>query len=144
MAKATSQSRSAANIKQQSYRGKNQIIVIGLVLAIIGSITGSSYAKETLTNYTGFAMLIVGMAILILGACATIIVSVRNHLCTEMPISLQKNTQKTLFLSIWAVGAGLILTLSGSILGSAYEKSSLINVTGFGMMLTGICIFVLG
>lgn len=144
MAKATSQSRNAANIKQQSYRGKNQIIVIGLVLAIIGSIIGSSYAKETLTNYTGFAMLMVGMAILILGACATIIVSVRNHLCTEMPISLQKNTQKTLFLSIWAVGAGLILTLSGSILGSAYEKSSLINVTGFGMMLTGICIFVLG
>jgi hypothetical protein len=129
---------------QKKYLGKTQIVIIGLVLAIIGSIIGSSYAKGTLTNYTGFGMLLFGMATSILGACATVLAVVKNRLCKEMPIALKKNNPKTLFLSIWSAGIGLILTISGWILGNTFAKTTLVNTAGFGMLLTGICVFVLG
>lgn len=145
MAKVANQRRYTTDDKdQRTYSGKTQVIIVGLVLAIIGSIIGSSYAKDTLTNYTGFSMLLLGIATSILGGCATVIAAVKNRLCVEIPLSLKKNYPKTLFLSIWAVGFGLILTVSGSILGSTYAKTTDLNTAGFGMMLTGICIFVLG
>ena len=89
-------------------------------------------------------MLLIGIATFVIGSCTTAIASVQNRLCEEMPLSIKKNKPKTLFLSIWAIGLGVILMVSGSILGNTFAKNTAMNSTGFGLLLTGICIFVLG
>ena len=89
-------------------------------------------------------MILIGIATFVVGSCTTAIASVQNRLCEEMPLSIKKNKPKTLFLSIWAIGLGVILIVSGSILGNTFAKNTTMNSTGFGLLLTGICIFVLG
>jgi hypothetical protein len=129
---------------QESLSGKTKAITIGLVLAIIGSIISSSYAKDTITNYTGFGMLLAGIATFVLGIFATVTATLKTRLSQEAPGSIKVNKPKILFLSIWAIGIGIVLAAIGSILGSTYAKNTIINGAGFGMLLTGICVFVLG
>jgi len=129
---------------QEAPSSKTKVIVIGLVLAIIGSVISSSYAKATLTNYTGFGMLLAGIAVFAFGACATATATVETRFSQAKPASVRVNKPKTLCLSIWAIGIGVALSTIGSILGGTYAKNTIINDAGFGMLLTGICFFVLG
>jgi hypothetical protein len=137
-------SASAKEKSQESLSGKTKAITIGLALAVIGSIICSSYAKDTITNYTGFGMLLAGIATFVLGIFATATATLKTRLSQEAPASIKVNKPKMLFLSIWSIGIGIVLAIIGSILGSAYAKNTIINYTGFGMLLTGICVFVLG
>jgi len=123
--------------------GKTKAITIGLVLAVIGSIICSSYAKDTITNYTGFSILLTGIAACILGIFATTATTLKIRLSQEAPTRIRAKP-RILFLSVWASGIGVVLTVIGSIVASAYEKNTIINDTGFGMLLSGICVFVLG
>jgi len=129
---------------QEALSSKTKVIVIGLVLAIIGSVISSSYAKATLTNYTGFGMLLAGIAVFVFGICATATATVEARLSRAKPASIRVEKPKTLCLSIWAIGVGVVLSIIGSILGGTYAKNTVINCAGFGMLLTGICVFVLG
>ncbi len=63
---------------QESLSRNIKVIAIGLILAVIGSIISSSYAKETITNYAGFGMLLAGVAISILSVFATAATTVKN------------------------------------------------------------------
>ena len=137
-------SASPSTSQQESFSGKTKVIVIGLVLAIIGSIISSSYAKDTITNYTGFGMLLAGIATFILGMFSIAAASLKTRLHRQAPANVNINKPKVLFLSVWSTGIGTVLAVIGSILSSAYEKNSIINYTGFGMLLAGICVFVLG
>jgi predicted cation transporter len=123
---------------------KTEVVVIGLVLAIVGSIIAGSYEKDTLTNFAGFGMLLAGVATCVLGICATAITSLNTRLTQQTPAISKAKKPKMLCPSIWAIGIGMILTIIGSVLGSASPKDSMINTAGFAMMLTGICVSVLG
>jgi len=129
---------------QEALSGKIKVIVFGLVLAIIGSVISSYYAKATMTNYTGFGMLLAGIAVFVFGMCATATATVKSGLIEGAPPSIRVNRPKTLCLSIWVIGVGAVLSIIGSLLGGTYAKNTIINDTGFGMLLTGICFFVLG
>ncbi len=129
---------------QEAPSSKTKVIAIGLVLAVIGSVISSSYAKATLTNYTGFGMLLAGIAVFVFGVCATATATVETRFSQAKPASVRVNKPKTLCLSIWAIGIGVALSTIGSILGGTYAKNTIINGAGFGMLLTGICFFVLG
>ena len=129
---------------QEALSSKTKVIVIGLVLAVIGSVISSSYAKATITNYSGFGMLLAGIAVFVFGICATATATVETRFSQAKPASIRVNKPKALFLSIWAIGVGMVLSIIGSILGGTYAKSTVINDAGFGMLLTGICFFVLG
>ena len=124
--------------------GKTEVVVVGLVLAIIGSIIAGSYEKNTLTNFAGFGMLLVGIATFILGVCSTTIANLNNRLTNQTPSIGKVNKPKMLCPSIWAISLGIILAVIGSILGNAFAKETMINTSGFAVMLTGICIAVLG
>ena len=139
-------SKRMANYKkpQEPHSSKTTIIVVGLVIAIIGPVIASSYAKTTLTNYAGFSMIIAGIATSILGACATATTNIKDRLMQKKSASSKVGEGKTLCPSIWAIGIGVILTIIGSILGSTYAKNTIINTTGFAMLLAGISVFVLG
>ncbi len=126
---------------QESLSGKTKIIIAGLVLAIIGSVISGSYAKATMTNYTGFGMLLAGIAVFVFGMCATATATVKTHL-NQSPQATGK--PKTLDLSIWAIGVGVVLSIIGSVLSGTYAKNTTVNFAGFGMLLTGISCFVLG
>ena len=127
---------------QETLSSRTQIIVAGLVVAIIGSVIAGSYQKGTITNYAGFGMLLGGISIFIFGICATACTSVDNRLC-QSP-TMKANRPRMLFPSIWAIGVGLVLSIIGSTLSSGYAKSSITNTAGFGMLLAGICSSVLG
>ncbi len=127
---------------QEAISNETKIIVVGLVIAIIGSVIASSYQKATLTNYAGFGMLLAGISILIFGACAAACVTVNARCATQ---ATRKNGKpRMLPLSIWSIGVGLVLGIIGSVLSNNYAKNSFINVDGFRMLLVGICFFVLG
>ena len=97
-----------------------------------------------MTNYAGFGMLLAGIAVFVFGMCATATATVKTGLTQGAPPSIRVNRPKTLCLSIWAIGVGVVLSIIGSLLGGTYAKNTIINDTGFGMLLTGICFFVLG
>lgn len=124
--------------------GKTEVVAIGLVLAIIGSIIAGSYAADTLTNFAGFGMLLAGIATSVLGACATAITSLNARLIQQTPATSKSQKPKMLCPSIWAIGIGIILTVIGSVLGSTYAKDTMTNTAGFATMLAGICVSVLG
>jgi hypothetical protein len=46
----------------ESLSRRAQVIAVGLGIAVIGSIVCGSYAKDTVMNYTGFAMILIGIA----------------------------------------------------------------------------------
>ncbi|HLN88675.1 MAG TPA: hypothetical protein VK253_01270, partial [Candidatus Binatia bacterium] len=130
--------------RQESLSDKTKVIVIGLIIAVVGSIISGSYAKESIVNYAGFGMLLAGIAASILGIFGTVATTLRVRLSRESPVSVTDNKPKMLYLSVWSIGAGAALAVIGSILGGAYEKATVINNAGFGMLLSGICVFVLG
>jgi hypothetical protein len=52
----------------------------GISLAIIGAILGSAYEKESITNYAGFGIQLVGIAVFILGAFETARISANIYM----------------------------------------------------------------
>lgn len=128
----------------KSQAGKTKIIVIGIVLAIIGSLIASAYAKETVTNYVGFAMLLAGIAAFVIGVVATGTSYLKSCLCGETPARIGVKTLKFLCLSIWLLGIGIVVAVIGSILGSAYAANSIINEVGYWSLWIGIGIFLFG
>ena len=129
---------------QKPHSSKTTIIAVGLVVAVIGSVISSSYAKATITNYTGFAMLMVGVSIFVLGISATVNSTLTFRLIEEAPVRSRVTKPKMLSPSVWAIGIGIILAIIGSVITGTYAKDTVTNATGFAMLLTGICISVLG
>ncbi len=130
--------------KRQPKKGKNEAIIAGLVLAIIGSIIAGSFEKNSLTNYAGFGMLLVGIAAFVVGACSMASANVENRIRRDLPDMCRQNRGIPICRSIWLIGAGVIFGVIGSILGSTFEKESLMNLAGFGMLLLGIAVFMVG
>jgi hypothetical protein len=128
----------------ESLSGPTKIITIGLALAIIGSIICSSYEKETLTNYTGFAMLLLGIAGTILGIFGTLASNLRRKLSQHTCDNHTVGKLRLIFVSVWTIGIGVTYAVIGWFLSNSYEKASLLNETGFVMMLSGICVLVIG
>jgi len=129
---------------QESHAGRTRVIVIGIVLAIIGSLIASAYAKETIVNYAGFIMILVGIAAFVVGVVATGTSHLRTCLCRETPAKIGVKTLKILCLSIWLLGIGIVLAVIGSILGSAYAANTIINEVGYWSLLTGTGVFLFG
>jgi hypothetical protein len=129
---------------QEPHAGKTRVIVLGIVLAIIGSLIASAYAKETITNYIGFIMLLLGIAAFVIGAVATGTSYLKTCLCQETPAKIGVKTLKILCLSIWLLGIGIVLVVIGSILGSAYAANTIINEVGYWSLLTGTGVFLFG
>lgn len=116
-------------------------IGVGLVLIIVGSIVAGSAAKETTTNYTGFGMLLIGVATLTLGMSGTAVTIVRSILDLNKE---NKAEGRAVLGSIWAIGIGTMLLIIGSLIAGSYAKTTLMNYSGFGLMLSGTGIFVYG
>jgi hypothetical protein len=129
--------------KQESLSGKTQAIAVGLVLAIIGSLICSSYAKDTLTNYTGFGMLLTGIAVFVLGIFATLATTLKMR-SQAASAQLKVRRPQVLFVSVWSVGIGVVLTVIGFMLSSTYAEYTVMNAAGYGMLLAGACIFLVG
>src|SRR5208282_4910276 len=51
---------------------------------------------------------------------------------------------KIILGSIWAIGIGSMLIITGSLLASSYAKNTLMNYSGFGLLLAGTGVFVYG
>jgi len=137
-------STSVNEIQQKVLSGKTKVIAIGFILAVIGSIIAGSYAKDTIINYSGFVMFLAGIATCILGIFSTIAATLKLQFSRETPALVSVNKPQILYLSIWSIGVGVTIAIIGSILASAFAKYTSINATGFGMMLGGISISVLG
>ena len=129
---------------KKPHSNKTTFISIGLVIVIIGSVISSSYAKATITNYLGFAMLMVGISIFVLGISGNALSTLNTRLIEEAPARSKVAKPKILAPSVWAIGIGIILAIIGSVITSTYAKATVTNTTGFAMLLTGICICVLG
>ena len=72
-------------VQQESLSGKTKVIAIGLILAVIGSIIAGSYEKDTITNYSGFAMFLAGIATSILGIFSTAATTLKLQFSRETP-----------------------------------------------------------
>jgi hypothetical protein len=118
-------------------------MAIGLVLAIIGSLICSSYEKATLTNYTGFGMLLAGLAAFIIGIFATAATSLQIRLCEQDPEAKLFNP-KLLLASVWSIGIGLALTVTGFLLGAQWAEGTILNDTGYALLLSGAGVFIVG
>ncbi len=142
---------SASNneICQEPYSGKTKVIIISIVLAIIGSLISGSFAKETVTNYAGFIMLLTGITTFVIGVFATAAAYLKPRLCQEAPATLHLKRTRILFLSIWSIGIGIVLAVLGYILGGAYAgylilDSVSISSISYGLRLTGTGAFLIG
>jgi hypothetical protein len=137
-------SASAEEKHQEAFPSSMTVVAAGLIMAVIGSIMGSNWAKDTTINYVGFGMLLAGIAILVIGLFGTVAKALKNYLeRKETHVGIKVDIPKILFSSIWSIGVGIALTIIGSILGSSYEKETIMNYAGFGMQLAGIAVFVL-
>ena len=131
--------------RMESLSGKTQVIAVGLILAIIGSLICSSYAKDTLTNYTGYGMLLTGIATFILGIFATAVAALKIRLTQKTRASpLRVRKPKVLFFSVWAAGVGVALAVIGFLLSSAFAVETLMNDTGYGMLIAGTFVVFVG
>lgn len=129
---------------QEPFPRSMTAIAAGLILAVIGSIITSNWAKDTMINDVGFGILLTGIAILVVGLFGTVAKALKNYLeRKETHVGIKVDIPKILFSSIWSIGVGIALTIIGSILGSSYEKETIMNYAGFGMQLAGIAVFVL-
>jgi len=130
---------------QEPFPSSMTAIAAGLIMVFIGSILGSNWAKGTTINYAGFGMELTGIAIFVLGLFGTATTTLKTYLNQkEASADIKVDKPKVLFNSIWAIGVGTTLAIIGSILGSSFEKETIINYAGFGMQLAGIAVFVLG
>jgi hypothetical protein len=134
---------------QEPHSGKTKVIIISIVLAIIGSLISSSFAKETVTNYAGFIMLLTGITTCVIGVFATATAYLKTRLCQEAPATIHVKRTRFLFLSIWFIGIGIILAVLGYILDGAYAgylilDSVSISSVSYGLQLTGTGAFLIG
>lgn len=119
------------------------VMTAGTTLTVIGSILTRSYAKLTLTSDVGYCMLLAGIAVLGICVTATVVAIVKARLDLYCKLLGTEKAHVSL-VSIWAIGVGAMLILIGGLLAGAYEKSSILNYTGFGMLLSGTGVFVYG
>ena len=89
-------------------------------------------------------MFLVGIATSILGIFSIAAASLKLQFSRETPARVSVNNPQILYLSVWSIGVGITLAIIGSIMASAFAKYTSINAVGFGTMLGGICISVLG
>jgi hypothetical protein len=118
-------------------------IAAGLILTLIGSVLSSNWARETIINYVGFGMVLAGLCVFVFGIFGTIARTLKVRLGQQTPGG-NKVAVGLLIRRVWAVGAGIVLVLVGSIVGSCYAKETLMNYAGFGLQLAGIAFLVLG
>jgi len=130
--------------KEKQKIAKTQAIIAGLVLAVIGSLIASSFEKGTLTNYAGFGMILAGIASFVVGGCSMASANVENRIRRDLPNLCSKGMGPPLCRSIWLTGLGVILVVIGSILANTFAKDTVINTAGFGMLLMGIAVFIVG
>jgi hypothetical protein len=135
---------SSKNKLQESLSGRTKAIVIGLILAIIGSLIASSFSKDSITNYTGFGMLLAGIAILVLGVSATAATSLKIRLSRETPSNLKVRKPTVLFFSVWTAGVGTVLAVIGFLLSSQFADSTIVNIAGYHMLQGGGGVLLVG
>jgi len=114
-------------------------IALSTFIIIFGFIMAGSYAKESTMNYIGFGTLLTGITLLSIGIAKTVVCFLRNRL-----YSSGINRPRLLLGSIWAMAIGLMLIANGTLIASSYAKNSLMNYSGFGMLLSGTSVFVYG
>jgi hypothetical protein len=119
------------------------LVILGIILIIGGSILAASYEKQTILNYAGFGTLLTGIAILSVGITQTVVMIYRERWNLN-EIDCGENEPRIVLGSIWAIGIGAMIAINGSLIGSSFEKTSLLNYAGFGMLLAGIGIFIYG
>jgi hypothetical protein len=134
---------------EEPHSRKTKVIVIGIVLAIIGSLISSAYAKETITNYAGFIMLLTGITTFVIGVFATATAYLTTHICQKTPANIKLKKTRILFLNIWLIGIGIVLAVVGFLLGSAYAgyiimNNISINDISYYLQLTGTTVFSIG
>lgn len=112
---------------------KLHLFACGVALFIVGSLTGSTWAKFTIENYFGFGMLMVGSAALILGVVG---------IATAYVLGAKHSTP--LFNGVLAVACGIVMFLIGSVTGNEWAKYTVANYVGFGTLLVGIFTISLG
>ncbi len=115
----------------------------GLIFTVIGSILTGCFAKESILNYSGFFMLIFGITALGVGLSGTVVAAL-NYRLDLVVRRLGECKPRILFGSIWAIVIGSMLIINGSLIAGSYEKNSLLNYAGFGMLLSGTGVFVYG
>jgi hypothetical protein len=93
-------------------------------------------------NYTGFGMLLIGIAILSLGMSGTAAIILKSN--WSLNGNSPDSEPRIILGSIWAIGIGSMLIITGSLLASSYAKNTLMNYSGFGMLLAGTGVFVYG
>ena len=93
-----------------------------MVLSIIGSILGGTYAKNTVINGAGFGMLLTGICFFVLGIFGSLLGILQTQLIKNKPQSGIK--PRVLFSSILSVGIGIVLTVIGSIVAGSYAKET--------------------
>jgi hypothetical protein len=93
----------------------------------------------------GFAMLLAGTGIFVLGIFGTAITTLKNRLDQKaISTGIKVNNPRVLFRSVWLVGVGVVLAIIGCTVGNCYAKETIMNYAGFGMQLAGIALLVLG
>ena len=119
-------------------------IATGLILTLIGSVMSSNWARDTMINWVGFGMVLVGIGIFVFGIFGTAAKTLKVRLDQKTPACIKVNTIRALIRRIWAVGVRIVLFIIGSIVGSCYAKETMLNYAGFGLQLAGIAFLVLG
>ena len=117
------------------HRKKTFVVLIGfgVLLFLFGSGLGNSYAKYTLENYLGFGMFLAGIAAIVFGGFGVVLTFLR-----------EVKQQKVSSRGVWVIASGLSSFILGSILGSSFAKFSFENYLGFGMLLAGIALMIIG
>ena len=135
--------RSGAKVTKKRGVFSNILLIgIGIALVIAGSIVAGSYAKESIMNYVGFATLLTGIAVLSVGVAKRIVATLKKRVYPDGKVGGDK--PRLIFGSVWAMSIGLMLLINGSLIAGSYEKNSLMNCAGFGMLLAGTSVFVYG
>jgi hypothetical protein len=118
------------------------LIGLGVALVIGGYILADSYAKESIENYSGFATLLTGIAVLTVGIAKRVVATLKKRVYPNGKLGGGK--PRLILGSIWAMAIGLMLLINGSLIASSYAKNTIMNGAGFGMLLAGTSVFVYG
>ncbi len=77
-----------------------------------------------------------------IGIAKTVVTILKNRLYPNG--KLGSNRSRLIFGSIWAMSIGLMLLINGSLIAGSYAKTTIMNYSGFGMLLVGTSVFVYG
>lgn len=119
------------------------LVTLGIILTLSGSILAACYEKQTTLNYTGFGILLTGIAILSVGITQTAVMIYRERWKLNQ-IYCDENKPRIVLGNIWAIGIGAMIAINGALIGNSFEKTTLLNYAGFGMLLAGIGVFIYG